>query len=420
MIRSLVDQGVLRDQPFSLVDVGASGGIEQHWRQFDPSLEAVGFDPLSSEIQRLNAAEQNPLVKYVASLVGYRDMAALTTNTEFDTDCHSRTSCVRAWELLNCNYANTYFDQTHNGRLASELIELDDFFEPDFSKVDFLKVDTDGDDLAVLLGARKLLSGAGPLGLAVETPLVGRTSPYGNLFSNVDTYLRGLGYSVFAIEPRFHSRAALPKPFRWFQPADTHAGQSRWADTLFFRDVCIPGYETQFPVTLTPQKLLKLCCAFELFCLEDCAAEVLIKFRDRIQPLVDVDRCLDLLTPPLPNGLTVSYREYIDFFEKNVESFYSGTGTPIDPKSAEEHLRLQQRIDNLETQLAIKAAEADRLRQADADLARVQSQWESVEQECAALRHSIENSLALKAARHLPALPARLRSLFTKRTCSTS
>jgi len=406
MTRYVVAQGALREQPFSLVDVGASGGIAPYWRHFGNSLEAVGFDALCSEVERLNAAEQNPLVRYIASLVGYREMSS--TDSEFDTDPHARTSNVRAWEILNCNYTNTYFDPTHDGRRASELIELDDFFEPDFAGVDFIKVDTDGDDLAVLLGARKLLSGAGPLGLAVETPLVGRMSPYGNLFSNIDTYLRGLGYSVFGIEPRFHSRAALPKPFRWFQPADTHGGQARWADTVFFRDVCIPGYESRFQVFLTPEKLLKLCCAFELFRLEDCAAEVLLKFRDRIQPLVDVDRCLDLLTPPLPDGRSVCYREYMEFFERNVERFYSGTGTPADPKAAEESRRLQQRVHDLEEQLSHSHE------QNDATVAGLKAQLETVERECANLRQSMESSLALRAARLLPRLPAGLRSLFTK------
>jgi hypothetical protein len=37
-----------------------------------------------------------------------------------------------------------------------------------------------------------------------------------------------------------------------------------------------------------------------------------------------VETCLDLLTPPLPDGRQVSYREYIAFFESNVEAFYSG------------------------------------------------------------------------------------------------
>ncbi|MCU1239243.1 MAG: hypothetical protein JWP63_7210 [Candidatus Solibacter sp.] len=416
-VRYLLDQHVLRNRPFSLVDVGASGGIEQHWRHFGDSLQAVGFDPLIKEVERLNATELNPNVHYVASLVGCREIAKQELNNVFSTDPHCRTSSVRAWELLNCNYPATYYDQTHDGSASSDLIELDEYLEQNPSDVDFIKVDTDGDDLAVLLGASRLLSGTGPIALAVETLLVGCRLPSSNLFANVDNYLQGLGYSLFSFEPRLHTRAALPKSFRGGQPGDTFAGQARWADTIFCRDVCIPGYEAHFDVTLTPEKLLKLCGVFEIFCLEDCAAEVLINFRERVETLIDVDYCLDLLTPPLPDGSRLPYREYIEFFEKHVETFYSGTGTLAELEAAKEHLGHQQQIVRLEEQLALKDDENRKLRilLQEANVPHLQAQLKNSELECAELRYSIESSLALKLARSLPRIPAPLRALFRKR-----
>src|ERR1017187_6216900 len=100
LTRYLVDLGIFRDEPFSLVDVGASGGIQPFWRQFGDSLRAVAFDPLIKEMERLNSIEPNPSVRYVASLVGYREMAKLTPSSLFSTDPHYRTSSVRARELL--------------------------------------------------------------------------------------------------------------------------------------------------------------------------------------------------------------------------------------------------------------------------------------------------------------------------------
>lgn len=323
MTAHLVGQGVFNSEPFSLVDVGASGGIEPHWRIFGDSLQAIGFDPLAEEVARLNSIEPCPSVRYVASKVGCHQEATAASDN-FNNESYARSSTVRAWELLRCNYTSTYFDQTHQGTVVNEVVELDQVFPERPAKVDFIKVDTDGHDLEVLMGSREVLAGAGPLGLAVETLLIGPSSAQFNLYSHVDTYLRKFGYSVFAIDPKLHSRAALPKPFRWHQPADTHEGPARWADTLFFRDVCLPGIEEQFQLALTPLKLLKQCCAYEIYGLEDCAAELLLCFRDRLQGRVDIDECLDLLTPPLPDGRKVSYREYISFFEKNVEAFYSG------------------------------------------------------------------------------------------------
>ena len=396
MTRYLSRSGAFANDPFSLLDIGARGGIDDRWRLFGESLQAVGFDPSFTEVERLNAMEPNPRVRYIAAYVGHRRMQGEGDDGTFSSDPISRTSSTHAFELQNRDSPRGAIVQSHEQTPAADLIEIDEFIRQNPCNVDFLKVDTDGSDFAVLRGARELLSGSGVMALAIEAPLVGCVCPDGNLFSNIDAYLQEMGYSVFSMEPRFYSRAALPKLFRWNQPADTHAGQCRWADTLFCRDVCIPGYEERFRLKLVPHMLLKLCCIFELFGLEDCAAEILVTFCDRIRHVVDVEHCLDLLTPALPDGRAVSYREYIDYFENNVEHFYSGAGD------------LKRQIAVLQRELAF------------AEIARVQAerharaQLERAELECAQLRSSIERSLALKIARSVRWL-GPLRSLFLSR-----
>ena len=39
-LRRAVAGRLFRQRPFCLIDVGASGGIEDYWRQFDPDLAA--------------------------------------------------------------------------------------------------------------------------------------------------------------------------------------------------------------------------------------------------------------------------------------------------------------------------------------------------------------------------------------------
>ena len=323
LTRYIRQAGLLSGSPFFLVDVGVSGGIDQYWREFGDELTAVGFDPLVNEIARLNEAEQSAAVQYIASLVGTHSCSKEPPGV-FHTDNPEGSSTEWTRKLLAMNYANSYYDYTHTGVSTAQLLELDEFFQGRFTEVDFIKTDTDGHDIDVLRGGRNLLAAAGPIGLEVEVSFLGAATPDANLFSNIDPFLRELGYSVFAIEPRFHTRAELPGMFRWCQPADTHTGQLIWGNALFFRDVCLPGYEKRFGFDFTPVKLLKLCCAYEIFGLVDCAAQTLVHFRDRIHKVVDVDRCLDLLTPPLPDKRQVSYRAYIEFFKNNIEDFYSG------------------------------------------------------------------------------------------------
>src|SRR6185312_8270234 len=55
----------LKNERFTLVDVGCSGGLEPAWRVFGDRLRAIGFDASASECRRLAAEETNPDVHYV-------------------------------------------------------------------------------------------------------------------------------------------------------------------------------------------------------------------------------------------------------------------------------------------------------------------------------------------------------------------
>ena len=50
----LTEVGAFRDEPFTLIDVGCSGGLYEPAHDFMPDIRAVGFDPLISEVDRLN------------------------------------------------------------------------------------------------------------------------------------------------------------------------------------------------------------------------------------------------------------------------------------------------------------------------------------------------------------------------------
>jgi hypothetical protein len=66
----------------------------------------------------------------------------------------------------------------------------------------------------------------------------------------------------------------------------------------------------------TPAQLLKLACLLEIYALNDCAAEIIVEHRERLSTIVDCDRLLDLLTPPL-KGQQLSYQAYVAaYFER--------------------------------------------------------------------------------------------------------
>lgn len=324
LTQHLVAKGAFETEPLYLVDVGASGGIDQYWSVFGSSLRAVGFDPLIKEVERLNSLAQDGNQRYFPYLVGYKRYDELLPPSvrSASPNVFARTSAARAAAITRCNYAQTYFDQTGAGVYATEMIELDEFFlrtQP--ANVDFVKIDTDGSDYQVLLGAQELLARSPVLGVAIECQFHGLVHEASNTFSNIDRLLRRLGFSLFDIEVYRYSRATLPKPFVYRIPAQTHAGQVLAADALYLRDAGDTDYETAWPLPLAGHKILKLACLFEIFGMEDCAAELLVKYRERLAGLVDVEACLDLITPQF-QGKRLSYRRYNELFEKSVEAFY--------------------------------------------------------------------------------------------------
>jgi len=320
MTKHLVRRGVFREQPFCLVDVGASGGIDGYWEVFGDSLHVVGFDGLVKEVERLNATTRKAHRTYYPFLVGSKDYHC--PNGVPSTQPFPRSSAARAAEIANCNYAATYFDQTGSGLTATEMIELDQFLLQDHpTDVDFIKVDTDGSDYQVLLGARQLLSAPQVLGLGIECQFHGLVHDESNTFRNIDRFLTARGFSLFDVEVYRYSRAQLPKEFMYRIPAQTHRGQVAWGDALYLRDAGNPEYERDWSVKLSPHKIVKLACLFEIFGLEDCAAELLLKYRTALSGLADVESCLDMLTPPIDNK-KIPYRRYVELFEKDPANFY--------------------------------------------------------------------------------------------------
>ncbi len=325
----LVNQRVFASHPFVLIDVGASGGIEQHWRVFGDQLVAFGFESLIAEAQRLSDAEQNPNITYIAARVtGPPEMEEehghiVEKKIEVkNNEPFPRTSAVRARELMKIDWVKTMYDPTGSGVMSEDRVTLDQFFsERPLVSTDFIKIDTDGYDYDVLCGGTELISKSRVLGIFVEFQFHGSVHQHANLFGNIDQFLRARGYSLFDIEVYRCSRATLPKRFIYDFTAQTHGGQVIWGDALYLRDAGSPEYERMWEIHLSPHKVLKLACVFELYGLEDCSAELLQNKRRELESLVDIDHCMDLLTPVLGEE-KVGYQEYIRRFERNPRGWF--------------------------------------------------------------------------------------------------
>ena len=335
MTNRLVETGVFETEHFFLVDVGASGGIESHWRIFGEYLNAVGFDPLVKECARLNQAERSPNVRYHAAYVGAGESASFLPSEEnadpdsgWSNQPFPRTSATRAEQALSISAMQRYNSGDEEILLSDERVSLDEYFSGTrVNTIDFIKIDTDGHDYEVLCGARDILAKHLVLGLYVECQFHGQIHPRANLFSNIDRLLREEGFSLFDIEVYRYTRACLPGKFVYDIPAQTTGGQVLWGDALYLRDAAVPGYEDRWECELSVEKLIKLACLFEIYGLPDCEAELLLAHKGRLGDVIDVPGCLDLLAAEADPS-SPSFEDHNRKFDEEPESFFPGEQEP--------------------------------------------------------------------------------------------
>jgi hypothetical protein len=323
----------LRDDPFTLIDIGCGGVIHPVWRVFNDRLAGFGFDPDYDDIERLQHAEQSRF-RYVPAFVESSLTSPLRNlrkgRNPWGRNPWHRLSTARAIELARREGPEALgVDPTEQplGAQAAKAATVAAVVLPEFlaehgvRSVDFVKLDVDGRDFEILLSLESWLGDAQCLGLMVEVCYFGSEDETDNTFHNVDRYLKRLGFDLFDVLATYrYSTNALPAPFIRNQPSDTVFGRPYQGDVLYLRDLASREFE-QFALRVSETKLLNLACLFELFNLPDCAAELLLVFSSRAGRHIDIEHALDLLVPDEFRSVG-TYREYIRRFEARDPIFF--------------------------------------------------------------------------------------------------
>jgi len=170
---------LLADQTLTLIDVGAAGGIEPRWRQITNKLDYVGFEP----DDRSNAED----------LVRGQDYASYTLlpfalwskNGLLKINLCKKPG-VSSHFLPDINFTQKFprsdrFDVI--GEVDVKAVRLDSV---DIKQCDFIKLDIQGGELAVLQGAENLLPSVFGLEIEVEFLHIYKSQP---LFGDICTFL---------------------------------------------------------------------------------------------------------------------------------------------------------------------------------------------------------------------------------------
>ena len=183
-----------------LVDVGSMGGVESEWQTIEQDIAITGFEPDTREFVKLmNSA--NKIYFDLALAERSKDL-----NYYVSRDGGKSSVFEPNEELLN-HFADAARFETVEKRVipANKVSNLDSVLENHLIlDPDFLKLDTQGSELAILQGSTRCLENA-LIGLKVE---IGFIEVYLRqpLFAELDTFIRSYGFELMDIRRTYWKR----------------------------------------------------------------------------------------------------------------------------------------------------------------------------------------------------------------------
>ena len=307
----VVSVGLLTE-PFVLIDVGVQGGENIRWRPLGDHLVVHGFDPIEEVTETLIEENRGCSNRH------YHCMALGDADGE------------RAFYFNSVNPTASSMYRQGTGRFEVETAEqvrmvpmrrLDSLLaEGVIPEADFIKIDVEGFEKDVLLGAPKLLR-AGAVGMETETNFgVSPAYPKSHFGTLAELALEN-HFLVFDIAfnrvPRESFQRALVH--KGLKPISKLAflGRPATVNVLFGRDLIDEvDHQSNYQSPCRPfsvSQLIKSMIVCELYSLNDVALDTAERFADRLGAHLDVDRAVRLLADP--DCVTNEYRRQIRAFE---------------------------------------------------------------------------------------------------------
>jgi FkbM family methyltransferase len=262
----------LSEEPIRFVDVGASGGVQPPWKDVEPLLRIIGFEPDRASFEALqNVAPANAI--YVNK--GLSDHRA--TVPLYVTRRPGGSSTLRPDAV--------FLEQFSKGDaldvVATAPCEVDtldsQLAEVGVDQVDFVKLDTQGTELFVLRGGSRTLQGS-VLGVEVEVEL-NPLYQHQPLLADVDSLLRRFGFELVELVPHWWPR------WSGYGLASLGAGQPMWAEAVYLKSPAVWAQTSGLEAVDLERTVTKAVSICLLYGLADCAMDLVDAVSGRISTL---------------------------------------------------------------------------------------------------------------------------------------
>jgi FkbM family methyltransferase len=219
IIKTLL-QHISPEHPYRMLDIGASGGLQDRWKSLRDVLKFVLVEPnpdAAAELRKEYLDKALIIERLLGSQAGTAQLH-LTRDPACSSLFAPNTSLLSVWD----NPAR--FDVLDT--MSLQMSRLDDELQTAGSPgIDFIKIDTQGSELDILMGGNETLK-QGVCGLEIEVEFVEmyKGQP---LFRDVDSWLGDQGFELVDLNRHFWRRTCGGK--------GSWRGQLVWADALYLR-----------------------------------------------------------------------------------------------------------------------------------------------------------------------------------------
>lgn len=305
-------------EPFVVLDVGCSGGIDEILNNFGDKLIYYGVDPNIKEVERLNENNTNPNISYINCFMNCGDIDRKNDKINRITDFFEITSAAEGAKIIKERQENEHRDLVENNlwtemELTSKYINMDEFIiDNGIEYIDFIKTDIDGLDLNFFKNIEKYIEKIKLNAIMAEVSFASDFNDEADLTNLLKKYY----FALNLLSIRQYSTKFLPNLYALNLSAQTISGRILQGDALYIKD------KSQFG-GLSPQELLKISMVMDLVSLTDCAAEIFNLFEKELASTgINIRQSLDLMSKQRRFMPSQNYDDFLNSFYTDHESFY--------------------------------------------------------------------------------------------------